>query len=46
MLSKRKVIFCLLGMLILVSSIALTQEKDVEGSKDHPLISRFHRFNH
>jgi len=42
MLSKRKVIFCLLGMLIFVSSIAFVQEKDVEGSKDHLLISRFH----
>jgi len=41
MLSKRKVVFCLLGMLLLASNIAFAQEKDVKGSKDHPLISRF-----
>jgi len=41
MLSKSKVVFCLLGMFILVSNIAFAQDKDVRGSKDHPLISRF-----
>jgi len=38
---KNKVIFCLLGGLLLATSIAYAQDKDVEGSKDHPLISRF-----
>ncbi len=41
MLSKSKVVFCLLGMFILVSNIAFAQNEDKEGSKDHPLISRF-----
>ncbi|MEA2066553.1 MAG: OmpA family protein [Thermotogota bacterium] len=41
MLSKRKAICYLLGMFMLTTSIALAQEKDVKGSKDHPLISRF-----
>jgi len=41
MLSKSKVAFCLLGMLILASNIAYAQGKDIEGSKDHPLVSRF-----
>lgn len=41
MLSKGKVVFCLLGMFILVSNIAFAQDEDVEGSEDHPLISRF-----
>lgn len=41
MFSKSKVVFCLLGMLILASNIAFVQEEDVEGSKDHPLISRY-----
>ncbi len=41
MLSKSKVVLCLLGILILTSNIAFAQEKDVKGSKDHPLISRY-----
>ncbi len=41
MLSKSKIMFYFLGMLILASNIAFAQEKDVEGSKDHQLISRF-----
>jgi len=41
MLSKKRVVFCLLGVFLLTSSIAFAQEEDVEGSKDHPLISRF-----
>ncbi len=41
MLGKSKVVLCLLGILILASNIAFAQEKDVKGSKDHPLISRY-----
>jgi len=41
MLSKRKAICYLLGMFMLTTSIAFAQEKDVKGSKDPPLISRF-----
>ncbi len=38
---KNKVIFCLVGGLLLATSIAFAQNEDKEGSKDHPLISRF-----
>lgn len=31
-------------LLTLIQSIAFTQEKDVEGSKDHPLLSRMQNF--
>jgi len=41
MKSKNKVMFCLLGVLLLTTSVAYAQGKDVEGSKDHPLVSRF-----
>jgi len=45
MVSKSKVGFSLLAAFILVvgitTSISLAHEKDIEGSKDHPLISRF-----
>ncbi|MDH7511591.1 MAG: OmpA family protein [Clostridiales bacterium] len=33
--------FWLIGMLLLATSITFAQEEDVEGSKDHPLISRY-----
>lgn len=39
--SKSKVVFCLLAGFLLASSVAFAQAADVEGSKDHPLISRF-----
>ena len=39
--TKNKVIFCLLGGFLLATSIAFAQNEDREGSKDHPLISRF-----
>jgi len=38
---QNKIVFCLLGMFMLTTSIAFAQKEDVEGSKDHPLISRF-----
>jgi len=38
---KNKVIFCLVGGFLLATSIAFAQNEDKEGSKDHPLISRF-----
>ena len=38
---QNKMVFCLLGMFMLMTSIAFAQGEDVEGSKDHPLISRF-----
>ena len=38
---QNKIVFCLLGMFMLITSIAFAQGEDVEGSKDHPLISRF-----
>lgn len=38
---QNKIVFCLLGVLILTSSITLAQERDIEGSEDHPLVSRF-----
>ncbi len=38
---QNKIVFCLLGMFMLTTSIAFAQGEDVEGSKDHPLISRF-----
>lgn len=38
---QKKIVFCLLGVFILTSSIAFAQEQDIEGSKDHPLVSRF-----
>lgn len=41
MSSKSKIVFCLLGMFMLITSIVFAQDGDVEGSKDHPLISRF-----
>jgi OOP family OmpA-OmpF porin len=41
MSSKSKVVFSLLCIVLLVTSIAFAQDKDIEGSKDHPLISRF-----
>jgi flagellar motor protein MotB len=41
MRSKNKRMRWLLGMLLLASNITFAQEEDVEGSKDHPLISRF-----
>ncbi len=34
----------LISLLILFQSIAFTQENDVEGSKDHPLLSRMQNF--
>jgi len=37
----KTVMFCLLAGLLLATSVAYAQEKDVEGSNDHPLISRF-----
>jgi len=39
--TKNKVIFYLLGGFLLATSIAFAQNEDKEGSKDHPLISRF-----
>jgi len=39
MRSKNKIMFCLAGGLLLAIGVANAQ--DVEGSKDHPLISRF-----
>jgi len=41
MRSKNKIMFCLLGGLLLATSVAFAQPEDVEGSKDHPLISRY-----
>jgi len=45
MVGKSKVVFSLLGIFILVvgitTGISLAHEKDIKGSKDHPLISRF-----
>ncbi|MCL0061253.1 OmpA family protein [Thermodesulfovibrionales bacterium] len=41
MRSMSKVLVYLLGVLLLTASVAYAQGKDVEGSKDHPLISRF-----
>ena len=41
MSSKSKVVFSLLCIVLLATSIAFAQDKDIEGSKDHPLISRF-----
>ena len=38
---QNKIVFCLLGMFMLITSIAFAQGEDVKGSKDHPLISRF-----
>lgn len=38
---QNKIVFCLLGMFMLITSIVFAQDGDVEGSKDHPLISRF-----
>lgn len=38
---QNKIVFCLLGMFMLMTSIVFAQDGDVEGSKDHPLISRF-----
>ena len=33
--------FCLLGGLLLATSVAFAQDEDIRGSKDHSLISRF-----
>ncbi|MCL0034272.1 DUF4892 domain-containing protein [Thermodesulfovibrionales bacterium] len=41
MRSMSKVLVYLLGVLLLTASVAYAHGKDVEGSKDHPLISRF-----
>ncbi len=38
---QNKIVFCLLGMFMLVTSIVFAQDGDVKGSKDYPLISRF-----
>ncbi len=38
---QNKIVFCLLGMFMLITSIVFAQDGDVKGSKDHPLISRF-----
>jgi outer membrane protein OmpA-like peptidoglycan-associated protein len=38
---KKRVVFCLLGGFLLATSVTFAQEEDVEGSKDHPLISRY-----
>ena len=38
---QNKVVFSLLCIVLLATSVACAQEKDIEGSKDHPLISRF-----
>ena len=38
---QNKIVFCLLGMFMLVTSIVFAQDGDVKGSKDHPLFSRF-----
>lgn len=38
---QKKMIFCLLGLFLLIPGIVFAQEQDVEGSKDHPLVSRF-----
>ena len=32
---------CLLGIFLLTAQVAFAQQKDVKGSKDHPLIGRF-----
>ncbi len=41
MSSKSKVVFSLLCVVLLATSVAFAQSEDREGSKDHPLISRF-----
>ncbi|MEA3312830.1 MAG: DUF4892 domain-containing protein [Caldisericota bacterium] len=41
MSGKSKVVFSLLCVVLLATSVAFAQDKDIEGSKDHPLISRF-----
>lgn len=41
MRNMNKIMVCLLSALLLTASVAHAQGKDVEGSKDHPLISRF-----
>ncbi|MEA2005910.1 MAG: DUF4892 domain-containing protein [Acidobacteriota bacterium] len=41
MRSKTKIVFSLLCVVLLATSVAFAQDKDIEGSKDHPLISRF-----
>ncbi|MBU4269214.1 MAG: DUF4892 domain-containing protein [Acidobacteria bacterium] len=41
MRNKNKKMFWLLGMFLLATSITFAQEEDVEGSKDHPLVSRY-----
>lgn len=38
---ENKVIICLLAGFLLATTIAFAQDKDIKGSKDHPLISRF-----
>ncbi len=41
MSSKSKVVFSLLCVVLLATSVAFAQSEDKEGGKDHPLISRF-----
>lgn len=41
MSSKSKVMFSLLCVVLLATSVAFAQSEDKEGSKDHPLISRY-----
>ena len=40
-MTKVKTVFYLLTGFMLLTSFAYAQNKDVKGSKDHPLISRF-----
>lgn len=41
MITQHKIMPYLLGVFLLTTSIAFAQDEDVEGSKDHPLISRY-----
>jgi len=41
MSSKSKVVFSLLCVVLLATSVAFAQSEDKKGGKDHPLISRF-----
>ncbi|GAH66372.1 unnamed protein product, partial [marine sediment metagenome] len=41
MSSKSKVVFSLLCVVLLATSVAFAQSEDIEWGKDHPLISRF-----
>jgi len=40
-IKNKIVLFCLLGAMLLTAGIAYGQDEDREGSKDHPLISRY-----